>query len=263
MRTAATLLSALFVLGTAEAHAATTLESSSIRVAAAADLKFALDEIVTAYRARARAAEVKVSYGSSGSFLAQISNGAPIDLFLSADVRYPRRLVEAGLAVAGSEFPYAIGRLVVWVPNGSKLDVTALGMQALLDPSVKRVAIANPAHAPYGRAAEAAMRSLGIYDAVKEKLVFGENIAQAAHFVRTGNADVGVLALSLAVAPTMQREGRFWEVPLDAFSRMDQGGAIVAASKNQQAAKSLADFLTGPEGRAILKRYGFFLPPGK
>jgi len=233
----------------------------TLTVAAAADLKFALDELVAAHRARAPAVEVRVTYGSSGSFYAQLSNGAPFDLFLSADVGYPRRLVEAGLAAPGSLFRYATGRLVVWVPGRSRLDLERLGMRSLLDPSVRRIAIANPAHAPYGRAAEAAMRSLGVLDGVRGRLVLGESVSQAAQFVQSGNADAGLLALSLALAPELRREGRFWEVPESAYPRLDQGGVVLASSRDPAAARAFVAHLTSPEGRAVLARFGFRLPP--
>jgi len=231
-----------------------------ITVAAAADLQFALDELIVAYLAGAPGAEVRVTYGSSGSFFAQLSNGAPFDLFLSADASYPRRLIDAGLAKRDSLFPYAVGRLAVWVPAASKLDLARAGMGALLDPSVRRVAIANPEHAPYGKAAEAAMRALGVLDAVRGRLVFGENVSQAAQFVQSGNADAGILALSLALAPALLAEGRFWEVPEGAYPRMDQAGVILESSRAPEASRAFVAFLTSPEGRAILARFGFRLP---
>src|SRR4029077_6100604 len=133
---------------------------------------------------------------------------APFDIFFSADIDYPRKLIDAGLADADSEFLYAEGRSVGWVPNSSPLDLETLGIRAVADPSVRKVAIANPQHAPYGRAAEAALKTLGAYDAVKDRLVFGENIAQAAQFVESGAADVGLIALSLALSPAMKDKGR-------------------------------------------------------
>lgn len=231
-----------------------------LSVAAAADLKYALDELLAAYRARAPGVEVRVSYGSSGSFFAQLASGAPFDLFLSADLSYPRKLVEAGLADRADLFPYAVGRLAVWVPSASGLDLGRLGLRALADPSVRRIAIANPRHAPYGRAAEEALRSAGILEAVRGRLVFGENVSQAAQFVQSGNADAGILALSLALVPAMQAEGRFWEIPEDAFPRMEQGGVVLASSRESRAARDLAAFVTSPEGRATLARWGFRLP---
>jgi molybdate transport system substrate-binding protein len=233
-----------------------------VRVAAAADLKFALDDVVKAFRRRQPDIDVKVTYGSSGNFFAQLSNRAPFDLFLSADVDYPRKLIEQGLADKQSEFLYAVGHLVLWVPNSSPLVVEKLRVKVLLDPSVKKVAIANPRHAPYGRAAEAALKSLGVYQQVEEKLVRGDNIAQTAQFVQSGSADIGLLALSLAVAPAMRGQGRYWEMPLDAYPRLEQGGVILSWAQDRQAAQTLRSFLLGEEGRAVLKRYGFFLPGG-
>lgn len=171
-----------------------------VRVAAASDLQFALREIETKFEVGHPGVSVEVIYGSSGNLYAQLSNKAPFDLFLSADISYPR-LVEAGLAAQDTEFSYAVGHIVLWVLQSSQLDLDKLGMRALADPTVKKIAIANPRHAPYGRAAEAAMKSLELYDDVKDRLVLGENIAQAAQYVESGAADVGILALSLCSPP--------------------------------------------------------------
>src|SRR5262249_16120402 len=140
--------------------------------------------------------KVTPTYGSSGNFYSQLTHEAPFDVYLSADIEYPRKLIAANLA--DGEFLYGVGRIVVWVPKASPLDVEKLGIEALADPSVRKISSANPAHAPYGRAAEAAMKKLGVYEAVQERLVLGENIAQTAQFVESGAADVGVIALSLA-----------------------------------------------------------------
>jgi len=231
-----------------------------VRVAAASDLKFALDEISTAFRTKHPDITVQVSYGSSGNFFAQLSNRAPFDMFFSADVDYPRQLIAKGLAAKETEFLYAVGRLVVWVPRSSALDLTRLGIHALADSSIRKIAIANPKHAPYGRAAEAAMKTLGVYAAVQERLVYGENIAQTAQFVQTGAADIGIIALSLAVAPALKDEGRFWEVPLESYPRIEQGGIILPWVTDTAAAQAVRTFVLGEEGRAILHRYGFFLP---
>src|ERR1035438_9604198 len=159
--------------------------AQKLTVAAAADLRFALDELVLQFRAAHPAEDLAITYGSSGNFFAQIQNGAPFDVFLSADVDYPRRLVAASLASKDSLSLYGAGRIVVWVPAGSPLDPAALGIHALEAASVRHIAIANPQHAPYGRAAVAALRSLGVYDRVAPKLVLGENIAQAFEFVES------------------------------------------------------------------------------
>jgi molybdate transport system substrate-binding protein len=228
-----------------------------VSVAAAADLKFALDEISQEFGKQHKDVRIHVTYGSSGNFYSQLVNQAPFDVFLSADVEYPRELAQLGFTLPESEFTYAIGRIVVWVPTGSPLDVGKLHMNALKDSGVTHVAIANPQHAPYGRAAEAAMRSLGVYDSVKPKLVFGENVAQTLQFVQSGNAQIGIVALSLAVSPAAREQGRFWEVPRDSYPQLEQGGVILKWAKNVDAARMFRTFLTNPEGRSILKKYGF------
>ncbi|HKV38721.1 MAG TPA: molybdate ABC transporter substrate-binding protein [Blastocatellia bacterium] len=230
---------------------------ATVSVAAAADLKFALDDIVTAFTKTSPNTSVKVTYGSSGNFFSQLSNRAPFDAFFSADIEYPHKLIERGLASKGSEFHYATGRIVVWVPNQSQLDLEKLGIQALIAPSVKKIAIANPAHAPYGRAAEAAMKEMGVYERAKDRLVLGENIAQTAQFVQTGAADIGIVALSLAMGPNMKGKGRYWEVPLDSYPRMDQGGVVLNWAQDPKAARQFVDFIIGPEGKTILRSYGF------
>jgi len=232
----------------------------AVRVAAAADLKFALDEIVRRYRQVRPGVDVSVTFGSSGLFFAQLSNGAPFDLYLSADGTYPRKLMEAGVALPGSEFPYAVGRIVLWVPKESPLHVESSGLKALTSESVKRISIPNPAHAPYGKAAEAALKHYGLYDAVKGKLVMGQNAAQTAQFAQSRSADAAIIPLSLASAPTLARDGRYWIIPLDAHPRLEQAGVLIKASKATLEARLLAEFLTGPDARAVLKQYGFILP---
>lgn len=229
-------------------------------VAAAADLKFALDELLAEFRKAHPEYETKATYGSSGTLFAQIDNGAPFDLFLSADVKFPRQLIEKGKAEKDSLFLYATGHLVVWVPKESKLDLTQLGAKALLDPSVRKVAIANPAVAPYGAAAVAALKTLGLHDAVSAKMVLGENVAQAAQFVQSGAADAGVISLSLALAPKMKDAGRYWEVPTDTFPKLEQAGVIRTGATNPAGAQHLREFFGSPAGRETLKRYGFLLP---
>lgn len=229
-------------------------------VAAAADLKFALDDVLVEFRKTHPEHDVKATYGSSGTLFAQIDNGAPFDFFLSADVKFPRQLVERGKAEKDSLFLYAIGHLVVWVPKESKVDVGQLGVKTLLDASVRKVAIANPDVAPYGAAAVAALKTLGVHEAVSAKLVLGENVAQAAQFVQSGAADAGVISLSLALAPKMKDSGRYWEVPGDAFPKLEQAGMIRIGAANRAGAAQLREFLSSPAGRAVLQRYGFVLP---
>ena len=233
--------------------------AQKLTVAAAADLRFALDELAAQFRAAHPAVELAITYGSSGNFFAQIQNGAPFDVFLSADIDYPRRLVAAGLASKDSLFLYGVGRIVVWVPASSPLDPAALGIHLLEAASVRHIAIANPQHAPYGRAAVAALRSLGVYDRAAPKLVLGENIAQAFEFVESGAAEAGIVALSLALAPAARGHGRYWEVPQDAYPKIEQGGVILARAPAGPAAQFRA-FLLSAEARRILKQYGFAVP---
>jgi len=232
---------------------------AELTIAAAADLKFALDELTKEFKEQFPTAKINITYGSSGNFFAQLQNGAPFDLFFSADIAYPRKLAESGLA-ADDVFLYGIGCLVVWVPKNSPVDVDQLGIKSLLQPSIRKIAVANPEHAPYGRAAVAALKSLQVYDQVASRLVYGENIAQTAQFVQSGAADAGLLALSLAVAPQMRDAGRFWQVPLEAYPRMEQGGIILKSTKDLESARAFRDFILGEHGREALKRYGFSIP---
>ena len=231
-----------------------------VTIAAASDLKFALDEVVTELERQQPEIRCRVTYGSSGNFFAQLSNRAPFDLYLSADIDYPRKLIDQGLAIRGTEFSYAIGHLVVWVPHDSPLKVEETGIQTLLDPAVRRIAIANPRHAPYGRAAESALKSLGVYDQVQDRLVLAENIAQTAQFVETGAADIGLISLSLALAPSLRRKGRYWPVPASAHPPLEQGGVILNWVKDRDAAEQVRSYLISDTGRAILKKYGFAEP---
>lgn len=223
-----------------------------VNVAAAADLRYALDDIIAIAQDANPDSEFAVTYGSSGQFLQQIVNGAPFDLYLSADRAFPQQLVDEGLAT--DPFRYAIGRLVLWVPEGSSLDPRD-GLSVLSD--ARRISIANPEHAPYGRAAVSAMETAGVYDAAADRLVLGENVAQAAEFVLTGNADAGIVALSLVLSDPLRDVGTWWEIPVDTFPTIDQGGALITDSAG---ARALRDILTGPQGRDILARYGFTLP---
>ena len=232
--------------------------AEELTVAAASDLSFAMPEIAKKYE-DATGNTLKISYGSSGNFFVQIQNGAPFDLFFSADVNYPKKLESSGLAEPGTLLKYAVGKIVLWVSNGSKLDISKR-LQVLTDPAVKKIAIANPAHAPYGRAAEAALKKDGVYDQVKDKFVLGENISQTAQFVDTGNADIGIIALSLAMSPTLKPRGRYVEIPADLYPPIEQGAVVLRTSSRTQAAKQFLQLLKKPEYQAIFKSYGFALP---
>lgn len=256
------LLVSVTVLGACSEDGATGAggeAGATVRVAAASDLKFALDEVAELVRAEHPEIRVQPVYGSSGTFLQQIQNGAPFDLYLSADLSYPRALVEEGVASEEDLFSYAVGRLVLWVPEGSTVD-PGRGLEVLTDPSVRRVSIANPEHAPYGVAAVAAMRTAGVYDDVRPKLVLGENVAQAAEFVQSGNADAGLVAKSLVLSDPVRGVGSWQELPLDLYPRVDQGGVVLDGAGDVDAARTVRDVLLGEAGREILARYGFTMP---
>ena len=235
--------------------------AEDITIAAASDLNFVFRELVTEYE-KLTGDRVRLSLGSSGNFYAQIQNGAPFDLYFSADIAYPRKLEEAGLTVPGSLYPYAIGRIVLWAGKDSRLDLSK-GLEILREPAIKKIAIANPKHAPYGRAAVAAMEHAQVYDRVKDKLVLGENISQAAQFIESGAADIGIIAMSLAVAPLMRAAGQYWEIPADAHPPIEQGAVVLKGGKNQASAKAFLSFVQGAEGQAMMKRYGFVVPSQK
>jgi molybdate transport system substrate-binding protein len=233
--------------------------SQEITVAAAADMSAALPQIVDIYTKKT-GRTVKLSFGASGNLTTQIRNGAPFDVFFSADEECPQQLIAEGLAVNNTLYRYAVGRLVLWVPNDSPLDLSSLGIKALLEPSVKKISLANPATAPYGRAAAATLRHFQIYDQVLSKLVLGENISQAAQFVESGNAQTGLIALSHALAPAVKEKGRYWAVPLDAYPTLNQAAVVVSKSKQQDAARMFLEFLRSPEATSLLTSYGFSLP---
>jgi molybdate transport system substrate-binding protein len=232
--------------------------AGEIKIAAAADLTFAFKDVVARFE-KQTGNEVKLTYGSSGNFYSQIQNGAPFDLFFSADVSFPQKLEAAGLAEPGTIYEYAKGEIVIWVPNASKLDLNK-GLAVLLDPSIRKIAIANPLHAPYGAAAVAAMKHNGIYDQVKSKLVRGENISQTAQFVQSGNADVGIVALSLALAPAMRSMGRYVVVPPEDYPPLMQAAVIVKSSREKQLANEFLKFLKEPDTVALMEQYGFAVP---
>jgi|SRR5208282_4389425 len=232
--------------------------AQEITVAAAADMSATLPQLVDAYTKKT-GRTVKLSFGASGNLTNQIRNGAPFDIFFSADEEYPRQLVSEGLASKDTLYRYAVGRLVLWIPGDSPLDLQKLGIEALLDPSVKKISMANPAHAPYGRAAEGALRHFGIYDQVSSCLVLGENVSQAAQFVESGNAQAGLIALSHALAPAMKDKGRYWTVPLDAYPTLNQAAVVLSKSKQQEAAREFLEFVRTPEAASLLAKFGFSL----
>jgi molybdate transport system substrate-binding protein len=229
--------------------------AQEITVAAAADLQFAMQDVAARFQ-KETGKTVKLTYGSSGNFFQQIQNGAPFDVFFSANLDYAKKLDAAGLTEPGSYYPYAKGKIVIWVRNDSKLDLSS-GMRVLLDPSIKKIAVANPEHAPYGQAAVAAMQNDQIYEKVKDKFVLGENISQTASFVVSGGADVGIVALALALSPNMKDKGRYVEVPAGEYPPIEQACVILASSKNKETARQFLAFIKTPAIGDLLRSYGF------
>lgn len=234
--------------------------AQEITVAAAADLQFAMQDVAARFQ-KETGKTVKVIYGSSGNFFQQIQNGAPFDMFFSANLDYPKKLEAVGLTEPGSFYPYAKGKIVIWVRNESKLDLSS-GMKVLLDPSVKKIAVANPQHAPYGQAAVAAMQNEKIYEKVKDKFVLGENISQTASFVVSGAADAGIVALSLALSPDMKDKGRYAEIPADEYPPIEQACIILGSSNNKEAARQFLSFVKTAAIGDVLKSYGFDVSVG-
>lgn len=246
---------ALAATGQTSSPAPVPATVASLRVAAASDLRFALDEALEGFRAANPGIKAEAVYGSSGNLFAQIREGAPLDVFLSADAEYARRLAGEGLSEA--PFPYAIGRLALVVRKETGLDPKGFG-DLLKSPTIRRIAIANPAHAPYGRAAEAALRTWKVYDAVKVKLVFGDSVSQAAQFMDTGAAQAGLIALSHARVKA--KDLAFAELPEGVHPPLDQSGVVLKRTTSIDAARAFQKYLTGPPGRAVLTRHGFGLP---
>jgi len=229
--------------------------AQEITVAAAADLQFAMQDVATRFQ-NETGKTVNPIYGSSGNFFQQIQNGAPFDVFFSANLDYPKKLDAAGLVEPGSYYQYAKGKIVMWVPKESKLDLSS-GIRVLLDPSIKKIAIANPRHAPYGQAAVAAMQKENVYAKVKDRLVLGENISQTASFVASGSADVGIVALSLALSPNMKDKGRYAEIPRDEYPPIEQACVILCSSNNKDTARRFLAFIKTAAIADVLRSYGF------
>ena len=227
-----------------------------ITIAAAADLKFALDEIVVLFNKTHPADRVETIYGSSGKFQTQIRQGAPFDLYFSADIAYPRALKEESFAASEVQ-PYAVGRIVLWSPSR---DAARMTLADLADPAMRKIAIANPKHAPYGKRAEEALKAAGMWEKVEAKLVYGENVAQTAQFVQTGNAQAGIVALSLALSPELAKRGGYALISDKLHQPLEQGFIITRRAAGNPLAQAFARFMLGQEARAVMTRYGFVLP---
>ena len=230
----------------------------TLTIAAASDLQTALPQIVDGFE-RTSGAKATVTFGSSGNFFAQIQNGAPFDVFLSADADYPRRLAEAREMDEGSLYEYAAGGLVLWTRNDSKINI-AQGLTVVRGAQVRRIAIANPAVAPYGRAAVSALRSAGLIDAVEKKLVYAETVALAAQLVQSGNADVALIGHAVALGAALRATGHFVDVPASMHPRIAQVAGIVSASRNKENARAFIDYLKSPAATAVLQSFGFSVP---
>lgn len=228
--------------------------SGSLLIAAASDLKFALDSIVSVFKENHSSSQIDVTYGSSGKLYEQISNAAPFDLFFSADIAYPLSLQKNELTISEVE-TYGVGRIVLWC---KKVDPNTAGMETLLHRAITKIAIANPRHAPYGRRAAEAMTYFKVYEQVKSKLVFGENISQAAQFVTTGAADAGIIALSLALSPTMKNmHGRYYIIPAKSHTPLQQGFVLLKHSEGNALALAFKNFLQHTKAKRILAYFGF------
>ena len=229
--------------------------AQEITVAAAADLQFAMQDIAARFH-KETGKSVRLIYGSSGNFFQQLQNGAPFDMFFSANLDYPRKLQADALVEPDSYYQYAIGKIVIWVRNDSKLDVSS-GLRILLDPSIQKIAIANPQHAPYGQAAVAAMKKENIYEKVAGKFVLGENISQTASFVVSGSAEAGIVALSLALSPNMKDKGRYAEIATADYPAIEQACVILKSSKQKDVAKAFLNFVKTPAVSELFRNYGF------
>jgi molybdate transport system substrate-binding protein len=232
--------------------------AQEITVAAAADLTSVFPQVAAQFE-KETGRKVKINFGSSGQFLLQIENGAPFDMFFSADVQYPQRLEAEGLTQPGTIYKYAVGKLVLYVPNNSSLNL-GKGLRALQSAEARKIAIANPQHAPYGRAAVESLKKEGLYDSVQSKIVMGENISQTAQFVQSGNADAGLLALSLVLSPQMKSAGRYVEIPESDHAPIEQAAVILKNSKDKATAALFLEFVRKPEIVSLMSQYGFTLP---
>lgn len=230
--------------------------AEKINIAAAADLKFAMDEIVAKFREANAKDDVDVIYGSSGKFYTQIQQGAPYDLYFSADIAFPRELAKSGFSFS-EVIPYAFGRIVLW---SATMEANKMSLDSLTSSKVSHIAIANPKHAPYGKRAEEALRASRLWERVEPKLVYGENIAHTAQFVQTGNAQVGIIALSLALNPALANKGGYWLIPDTLHAPLEQAFIITKRAQGNDLAKKFADYMRSSATRTIMTKYGFVLP---
>lgn len=235
----------------------TAAQAEPLTVAVAANVKFAFADLQQAFT-RESGIEVKSVFGSSGKLTAQIKSGAPFDVFLSADMKYPDTLYREGLAVTAPKV-YANGVLVLWTRN--PLDL-GKGIRVLTDPAVQKIAVANPKLAPYGREAINALEHFKLRDAVESKLIYGESISQVTQYIDSKSADIGFTAKSVVLAPQLAGRGKWIELPRDSYQPIAQGVVILrhGAETNSETAHRFLDFLASPAARSIFEKYGYLLP---
>lgn len=234
------------------------LAADKLSIAAAANLVYALESLNAEFKKAEPATEVTVVTGASGNLVAQIQNGAPFDVFLSADLEYPEKLVAAGQADAKSFTKFAVGRLVLWTTRPG-IEVKSIPA-AVRDPKVVKIAIANLTTAPYGKAAREALTKLDLWKDAEPKVVIGENITQTSQFVETGNADIGFVAMSLVLSPKLKDTGRWVEVDASLYSPLEQAAVITKKGEPNPAAARYLKFLGSPEARAVFERFGYRIP---
>ncbi len=235
----------------------TTVAAEEVRVAVAANFLATLNEIITNFQADT-SHTILVSSGSSGKLYAQIKNGAPFDVFFSADAERPKLLEEEGLAVKGSRFVYSVGRLTLWSPDSTVIQGEAL--HVLSDGHFDHLAIANPKTAPYGRAAEQTLKKMGLWESLKDRIVQGENIGQTFQFVFSRNAQLGFVALSQVLDPKIDGSGSRWDVPAAFHDALEQEAVLLMPGQNHAGARAFLDFVKGDKSRAIIKQFGYELP---
>jgi molybdate transport system substrate-binding protein len=226
---------------------------AELTVSAASDLTPAFQELGKIFE-QTNGTRVVFNFGSTGQLAQQIEQGAPVDLFAAANASFIDELEQKGLIISETKAAYAQGRLTIWIRKDSPLRIDRV--EDLAAPEVKRVAIATPEHAPYGKAAKEALGRAGVWDAVSSKLVFGENISQTLQFAESGNVDAAIVALSLSI-----NSGGKWKlIPTELHNPLTQTLAVIRGAKNEAAARKFAVFINAPEGRQVMRRYGFVLP---
>jgi molybdate transport system substrate-binding protein len=230
-----------------------TVSAQKVNVAAAANLRYVLEELKTAYISQNPKAKVNLTFGASGMLVQQIQNGASFDLFMAADNEFPLKLKEKGLTT-GNMSTYAFGKLAIY---STSLDLEKLGLAALKDPTVKKIAIANPATAPYGERAEELLKSLKLYESLKPKIIIGENISQTAQFAFTGNAEIGFIALSLALAPEMAGKGNYYIIPQNRYKPIEQACILIKTPIVNTEASKFKKFILSAATKAIWEKWGY------